>query len=165
MTQNCRYEKKLHRQTAHMTYHFRFFLWFAGTSTSRLGFHSWRNHDNMLRLQTPQAFPWHTVKTSVGPMCTSDIKHRQNRSLLEHWRIGVSNSPMSMLAKINTINYTRIGLTLGQSSLTIFSLTLPWLLVKCLTFPWQLSKFGKIGAFWNTGESASAIRRCRCWQK
>ena len=34
---------------------------------------------------------------SVQLMYTSDIKNRRHPSLLEHWRIGVGKSPMSML--------------------------------------------------------------------
>jgi len=36
----------------------------------------------------------------VRPMYTSNIENRQHRSLLEHWRIGIRKSPMSMLSKI-----------------------------------------------------------------
>jgi len=35
--------------------------------------------------------------TRVRPMYTSDIENRRHRSLLEHRRIGVGKSPMSML--------------------------------------------------------------------
>jgi len=40
------------------------------------------------------------VHCKVWPMYTSDIENWQHRSLLEHWRIGVGKSPMSMLSKI-----------------------------------------------------------------
>jgi len=37
------------------------------------------------------------VTVRVRPMYTSDIENRRHRSLLEHRRIGVGKSPMSML--------------------------------------------------------------------
>jgi len=65
------------------------------------------------------------VENRVRPLYTSDIKNRQHRSLLEHWRIGVGRPPMSMLSKIVVLlrppNFNRHRSGQLPLNLTMFS--------------------------------------------